>query len=240
MKLCLPIGPPKWCRIRSLRGRALCWGAAVGIALGTWVSPALAQSMRLSDALLQRLAERYDDEALSRLREWQRLLVEHTTDEEAEKVNIANTFFNRIPWVSDSDLWGKRDYWASPVEMIGRNGGDCEDFSIAKFFTLKDLGVKERKLLITYVRARKLNQAHMVLAYYPRAGQEPLILDNLDSNIRLASRRRDLVPVYSFNGSGLWKGIQRSRGKRAGSAKRLAGWRTMLRRLNSDLTTNDG
>jgi len=83
--------------------------------------------------------------------------------------------------------------------MLASNGADCEDFSIAKYFALKELGVPIERLRITYVKAVQLNQAHMVLAYYPAPKDEPLILDNLENGVRPASERTDLVPVYSFN-----------------------------------------
>ena len=211
---------------------ALFFGLLIGPSAA---SSANAQSMLLPDDVLKSVASAYGSGALDRLRQWQSMMVNDKPLPEGEKSVRTNDFFNRVPWVEDSRLWGEKDYWASPFEMLGRNGGDCEDFSIGKYFTMRELGVGDAKLLITYVRALKLRQAHMVLAYYPRPGAEPLILDNLDGRIRPASRRTDLLPVYSFNGRGLWRGIQQTRGARKGSAKRIAKWRQMLRRLHSDL-----
>ena len=94
---------------------------------------------------------------------------------------------------------GAADYWATPAETVGSHGADCEDFAIAKYYLLKELGVPLERLRITYVRALKLSEAHMVLAYYPRPDAEPLVLDNVDRRVRPASERTDLVPVYSFN-----------------------------------------
>ncbi len=119
--------------------------------------------------------------------------------------------------------------------MLSSNGGDCEDFSLAKYFTLRALGVADKKLNLTYVKALNLNQAHMVLTYYPSPGAEPLILDNLIQEIRPASRRQDLLPVYSFNGSGLWVAKNRSRGKKVGSSDRLKKWKNILQRLPDGL-----
>lgn len=207
-----------------------------GLLFGPIASPnAAPQSMLLPDDVLKAVASGYDSGALDRLRQWQSMMVNDKPLPEDEKSVRTNDFFNSLPWVEDAALWGQKDYWASPFEMLGRNGGDCEDFSIGKYFTLRELGVGDAKLLITYVRALKLRQAHMVLAYYPKPGSEPLILDNLERRIKPASRRTDLLPVYSFNGRGLWRGIQQTRGARKGSAKRIAKWRQMLRRLHSDL-----
>ena len=89
--------------------------------------------------------------------------------------------------------------------------GDCEDFAIAKYFSLLAVGVPASQLRLVYVRLQLgapggPSQAHMVLAYYASAQAEPLILDNLITDIRPASRRPDLTPVFSFNSDGLWQG----------------------------------
>ena len=83
-----------------------------------------------------------------------------------EKLEKVNRFFNQVNFVSDAIHWQKKDYWATPIEFLASDGGDCEDFALAKYFTLKMLGVPEKKLNLTYVKAWKLNQSHMVLTYY--------------------------------------------------------------------------
>lgn len=121
--------------------------------------------------------------------------------QEAETLQIVNDAINkRIKWVDDKAHWGVEDYWATPAESIATAGGDCEDFSIAKYYMLKELGVPVAKLRITYVRLlTRGGSAHMVLAYYPTPAAEPLILDNVDPSVRGASQRNDLEPVYNFN-----------------------------------------
>jgi predicted transglutaminase-like cysteine proteinase len=116
-----------------------------------------------------------------------------------------------------------------------QNAGDCEDFSIAKYFTLKKMGVVEDKLNMTYVKALELNQAHMVVTYYETPEAEPLILDNLNPEILPASARNDLMPVFSFNGSGLWLAKQRQRGEMVGSSDRYKRWRDLLQRMPDGL-----
>ncbi len=81
------------------------------------------------------------------------------------------------------------------MELLTTNGGDCEDFSIAKYLTLRAMGVPDDQLRIIYVKALELNQAHMVLAWYKTPGSDPLILDNLINDIKPASQRNDLEPV---------------------------------------------
>ena len=86
---------------------------------------------------------------------------------------------------------------------------------------------------MTYVKAVKLNQAHMVLAYYPRPNAEPLVLDNLEDTVRPASQRKDLVPVYSFNDEEVW--IE-ARG-RSGSPQQIRNWSQLLERLDREART---
>ena len=136
-----------------------------------------------------------------------------------------NGFFNQIPYFSDIKHWGVNDYWATPVEMIGSFGGDCEDYFIGKYLSIKDIGIPVSKLRITYVRAVELGEPHMVLAYYPTPDADPLILDNLINDIRPASQRTDLEPVYGFNDDDLWvTGIAANKG---GGRQ----WRDLLEKL---------
>ncbi|MFX5464767.1 transglutaminase-like cysteine peptidase, partial [Acinetobacter baumannii] len=83
-----------------------------------------------------------------------------------------------IPYKSNEDVWGQRDYWATPIEFLTKNAGDCEDYAIAKYYTLSKMGISIDKLRLAYVKAIRLQQAHMILTYYESSQQEPLILDN--------------------------------------------------------------
>lgn len=149
---------------------------------------------------------------------------------ELEALHIVNAFFNRVPFLSDSAHWGTEDYWASPAEMFASHGGDCEDYSIAKYFLLKEFGVPVERLRITYVKATRINQAHMVLAYYSAPGAEPLILDNLENSVRPASERPDLVPVYSFNDDD----VVLVRDSRKSNPLQIRAWRELLRKLQAE------
>jgi predicted transglutaminase-like cysteine proteinase len=141
----------------------------------------------------------------ARMTIWQNLLDSAGSDSESAKLQRVNSFINRsVTFVDDQQSWGVEDYWATPAETLSRGLGDCEDFAIAKYFSLVRMGVPSEKLRLTFVKALKQNQAHMVLAYYPSADAQPLILDNLDPRIRPASERSDLLPVYSFNDLGVF------------------------------------
>ena len=134
-------------------------------------------------------------------------------------------------------MWGQLDYWASPLEMLGKGQGDCEDYATAKYFTLVASGLPAAKLRLVYVRAQLggpggPTQAHMVLAYYAEPDAQPLILDNLINEIRPAERRPDLTPVFSFNAEGLWQGVG---AVRAGDpVVRLSRWRDLLAKARDE------
>ncbi len=191
----------------------------------------------LSNRLIAYVGKQYGENAKLRILDWQKLIATGKSAPIQEKLKLANDFFNRVEFVSDLRHWGKADYWATPVEMLATNGGDCEDFAIGKYFTLLAMGVPVESLRITYVRALRFNpvdQAHMVLAYYTEPDADPLILDNLDKAIWPASERDDLVPVYSFNGAGLWLAKERGAGRKVGKADRISLWNDLLARMNAE------
>ena len=205
------------------------------VAGGAWPDEA---GIALSEKMLAGAERKYGADARKRLVAWEQLIAHAQGRPELEKLALVNDFFNGIPFLSDAVHWGREDYWATPAEMLASNGGDCEDFSIAKYFTLAALGVPVDKLKITYVRARMLspgNQAHMVLAYYATPAAIPAVLDNLMPEIRPASLRPDLTPVYSFNGAGLWLARERDDGKPvAGGSGNIGFWRELKARMGRE------
>jgi predicted transglutaminase-like cysteine proteinase len=183
--------------------------------------------------IIKSLEQSYGIRAGKRGKAWIKLMKPEVVKSELETLKEVNRFFNRFRFIDDSKLWGVKNYWATPVEFIGVNGGDCEDYSIAKYFTLLELGVPEEKMRITMVKATTLNQYHMVLAYYDKPSAIPLILDNIDGVIKQATKRKDLSPVYSFNGSQLWLNKERGRGVLSGKSSRLKRWRDLRQRINT-------
>lgn len=158
--------------------------------------------------------------------------------DEKARVHSINDFFNRrIVFQEDQGVWGAEDYWASPLELLARGRGDCEDYAIAKYFSLLATGVRLTKLRLVYVQARLGGatgplQAHLVLAYYGTPMGDPLILDNLVTELRPAARRSDLTPVFSFNSEGLWQGVGvQSAGD---PMARLSRWRDVVRKARAE------
>ena len=185
--------------------------------------------------VLETVEERYGEKAKLKLLSWQDLIRNDKSATDREKIDKVNLFFNQMEFIGDAVHWGMEDYWATPIEFLGSGGGDCEDFSLAKYFTLLAMGVSEKKLNLTYVKALNLNQHHMVLTYYRFTRAEPLVLDNLTDSVLPASQRTDLLPIYSFNGTGLWLAKQRGRGKFVGSSDRLKRWQELLQKMPESL-----
>ena len=201
-----------------------------------WLSVGAAPNF---DKMLQLAKQRYGVAGTQNVQQWRALLHDAQALAEPEKIKLVNTFFNRrTAFREDSELWGTADYWATPLETLGRAGGDCEDFTIAKYVTLKLLGVPIERMRLIYVRAQiggpqsSISQAHMVLGYFAAPGDEPLILDNLITDIRPASRRGDLQPVFSFNSDGLWVG--QATGSSANPSARLSRWRDVITRMQAE------
>lgn len=189
------------------------------------------------EKMLQLAQARYGSPAVLAVNQWREVVVKSQGLPESEQIARINDFFNRrIVFLDDTVVWGKADYWATPLETMGRGQGDCEDFAIAKYISLRGLGIPLDKLRLTYVRAQTggISQAHMVLAYYPSPSAEPLILDNLISDIRPASRRNDLFPVFSFNSEGLWVGSGPSEKSSGSSTARLSRWRDLIARMQAE------
>lgn len=185
------------------------------------------------------LAEGFDSAAAGLLHDWEAMMTDSRGASEADRLQRVNAFFNRrIQFADDSKIWGKSDYWATPLETIGHGAGDCEDFAIAKYFTLKEIGIPAERMRLTYVKARiggeqsELTQAHMVLTYYATPDAEPLVMDNLITDIRAASRRPDLIPIFSFNSEGLWVGVAES--SSGSPTARLSRWRDVLMRTKKE------
>lgn len=192
------------------------------------------------DKLANLAAQRYGEDARASVVELQQTLDRLKSAAETEKINAINKFFNQKIRYFDSDIniWGQSDYWSTPLESLGKERGDCEDYSIAKYLFLRELDIPDEKLKLTYVRAQiggphsKIFQAHMVVTYYAQPTAEPLVLDNLISEIRPASRRPDLSPIFSFNSEGLWVGTASA--SKGSPTSHLSRWRDLLTRVQSD------
>lgn len=201
------------------KGRLLFWALLVGATM--------AAAFYYQNRLTQ-IEKRYGYFAAMRFRYLYKMIDSVKKADVRKKLEAVNDFWNGVPYASDMKVWHKKDYWATPFEFLIKDRGDCEDYVIAKYFTLRSLGIPASKLYFVYSRVRGYNLPHMVLAYYPTPKSQPLILDSLNLKIFPASKRRDLYPVYTFNGDLLQRYDSRS-------SRGLAGKGRLVRRKWEDL-----
>ena len=197
------------------------------------VIPSFSKNLHF-DILINYTKKNYDQATLARVEQWVNLIRQSLSLNEFDKLYVANDFFNNnIRFSSDLSIWQQADYWATPLETLNKTAGDCEDFSLAKYVSLLNMGVPSEKLRLVYVQARiagsKKPIAHMVLAYYPDPNASPYILDNLVQTITRAENRKDLNPVFSFNAASLWV---TGKSKAYDSQQRLSKWQNALERIN--------
>jgi len=222
---------------KTARARGLLLASlAIGLAVCAQGIGELGFTTRVSERLIEEYVKRRGEPARAHLESWKRYARDLKKQDAPKDIALlaqVNRYLNRIEFVDDVRHWGVLDYWATPAESVASNGGDCEDFTIAKYFLLKEIGIPTAKLRLTYVKAVKLGQAHMVLAYYASPADDPLVLDNLEDTVRPASVRTDLVPVYSFNDEELWVEMK----GRAGSPTQIRNWSALLARLEREART---
>lgn len=188
------------------------------------------------ELILRKAEKRYGRQtpAKKRLVAWNDLIERGRFLPEVEKLKIVNQFFNsQVRFSEDIAIWSQNDYWATPIETLVKGAGDCEDFSLAKYFTLRQMGVPEEKLRITYAKVVKPDLAHMVLGYYSTATAEPLLMDNLVDDILPATERKDLSLLYAFDAKGLYS-VQTEGLKRVGSVARLPCWQTLQAKMREE------
>ena len=152
----------------------------------------------LSEELLRKVQVQHGVSAEQRLRDWQKMMLVSEFGDDMEKLVQVNGFVNRAYQIAESDHWRRSDDRLDPLEFLINHAGDGQDFTMTKLFTLYKMGMPLSKFRVGYVRVHGINQPHTVLAYFSTPDAEPLILDNLDKRIRIASLRTDLEPVYLF------------------------------------------
>lgn len=119
----------------------------------------------------------------------------------AQQMDQVNRFMNRVRYVTDDVNWGVADYWATPQEFLRRDG-DCEDFAIAKYILLKQLGFSADDMRIVVLEDQNLKTHHAVLMV--KSANTRLILDNQISDVVPATSIHHYKPVYSINEEAWW------------------------------------
>jgi len=133
--------------------------------------------------------------------EWRQLLQRLADRPRREQIDAVNAFFNRFPYVLDPANWSVSDYWESPLQFLARSG-DCEDYAIAKFVSLRQLGFGNDELRVVVLDDLNLGVAHAVLVVAD--GRRLLVLDNQIPQVVESTRILHYKPIYSINEERWW------------------------------------
>ena len=191
------------------------------------------------ERVIPAVRQRYGEDGVATAKDWHDALSVFQNEAEQSKLKDVNDYVNnRIRLDTDQNIWGQNDYWATPIEALMKGAGDCEDYALAKYFSLKFSGVPVSKLRIFYVKAKiggtgsNVTTAHVVLAHYATPDAEPLLLDSLINEIRPASRRTDLIPIFSFNSEGVWAAAGNK--PQSGDPSHLSKWGDLLEKMKKE------
>ncbi|MCB1733949.1 MAG: transglutaminase-like cysteine peptidase [Gammaproteobacteria bacterium] len=121
---------------------------------------------------------------------------------EDKRLEFVHKFVNRLTYISDNELYGMSDYWATQFQFYGNTGGDCEDYSITKFYALKLLGYDPERMRVVIVHDTNLNLDHAILVV-ERDGKHWVLDNNLDTVIDSA-RLYHLLPYFALNETHWW------------------------------------
>lgn len=157
------------------------------------------QTSYLSQSMLIEVQSQYGEQSMGRLRSWQELIANSTYAADIEKLRLTNEFINQNRLAHSQDYQDNSNYRATPFEFLILGSGDSEDFAIAKYSTLREMDVEANKLRLTYSQSIEDDNYQMILAYYQPPDQEPLLLDNIENQVRPASANEDIRPLYSFS-----------------------------------------
>jgi predicted transglutaminase-like cysteine proteinase len=170
------------------------------------MSLTLLYAQLIDTPLLDKAEKKYNRFAKNRFIDISTTLLEELKDaKEIKKLNLVNTWVNQVRYASDKRVYNKSDYWATLYQFVGKNKGDCEDYTISKYYILKALAVDPHRMKFAYViyknrQGKKIS--HMVLVYLkklkPKSMSDLLILDNNNRRILPATKRTDIVKVIKM------------------------------------------
>jgi len=140
--------------------------------------------------------------------EWQKFIDSLKGKSKLSQIRAVNHRMNKARYISDKTNWGRKDYWATPAEFMA-NFGDCEDYAIIKYLSLKRLGFSEKELRVVAVKDLNLKVGHAVLVVFwkdPKTGKNrPLLLDNQIKKVVDSRSVRHYQPVFSINKDFWWR-----------------------------------
>lgn len=132
---------------------------------------------------------------------WDAFIAQHADDDPKALLDAVNNYMNKTPYIIDPVNWGIPDYWATPDEFFLKDG-DCEDYAISKYVTLKRMGVPKESMRLVILQDENLRAAHAVLSV--EIDGTVYILDNQIDNVLPDTQILHYRPVYSINETGWW------------------------------------
>lgn len=135
-------------------------------------------------------------------KKWEELIEGLKDKPKQVQLERINTYMNLYRYILDPINWGVKDYWEIPKEFFGRFG-DCEDYAIVKYFSLRALGWKASDMKIVVLQDLNLRVAHAILAV--KFNEKEVILDNQIGLVVDSKRIRHYRPIYAVNEQGWWR-----------------------------------
>jgi len=137
-----------------------------------------------------------------RVEDWQAFLHDIAQDDEGDQFYRVNRYMNHYRYRTDRRNWRRPDYWAVPEQLFDR-GGDCEDFAIAKYLSLRAIGFPAERMRVVVVYDRKDREDHAILLV--SGARETLVLDNKYRRVvSWEDTRARYKPYYSLNENSVW------------------------------------
>lgn len=147
------------------------------------------------------LAKCRNSECKGRQQDWYEMVQDLRGQSRFAQMVGVHRWLNRYKYITDDRLWGKSDFWETPGQFVTMSG-DCEDYSIAKYYTLKALGWRDEDLRVVVLQDTVRGIPHAVLAVNFEG--ENYILDNLATEPLQDKYLRQYTPYYAVNATSRW------------------------------------
>ena len=141
------------------------------------------------------------NDSTCRLQSWRQFLETLKGKSREQQLDAINSYANRHPYIEDLPNYGVPDYWATPREFLQKDG-DCEDYAITKYWSLRALGFQDDELRLVVVQDMNLGVAHAVLLAYSEG--KALLLDNQIKSIVDSAKIHHYRPFFSINEQHWW------------------------------------
>lgn len=140
---------------------------------------------------------------------WRNMMRSARSVSRAEQVARVNIFFNRLTYRPDIQQYGEAEHWAVPIELLAHGAGDCEDYAVAKFFSLRLLGFTNDELRVVSLLDRADRVGHTVAVVSLNGTR--YVLDNRSDRLFPEARYQHYQPVVSMNEVDHWQHVPQAR-----------------------------